>query len=267
MLRLLACPVCRGPLSPLPTAVRCERGHSFDVARQGYVNFLTGSPGTADTPAMVAARDDFLGAGHFRPIAEQIAAHCAGAEVIGDAGAGTGHYLAAALGPQAVGLAMDISKHAIRRAARAHPRIGAVVADVWRPLPVRDGVLDVLLNVFAPRNAAEFARVLRPEGRLLVVTPAPGHLSLLVERLGLLTVDSDKERRLTAALGGHFAQVGREEVTFELSLDRSGVAAVTGMGPSAWHLDQETFTERAAALPERVTVGVAVLITSWKRAT
>ena len=74
---------------------------------------------------------------------------------------------------------MDISARALRRAARAHPAIGAVGWDTWRPFPVRDAVMSLVLDVFAPRNAAEFRRVLRDDGALIVVTPAPGHLAEL----------------------------------------------------------------------------------------
>ncbi|GGO13372.1 rRNA (guanine-N1)-methyltransferase [Microbispora rosea subsp. aerata] len=262
----LVCPVCGTAIHLTGGAVRCARGHSFDVARQGYVNMLTRPAGTADTPAMVAARARFLEAGHYDPLARRLAAVCAGAAVIADAGAGTGHYLAAALGDDAVGIALDVSKHALKRAARAHPRIGAVVADVWRPLPIRDGVVDVLLNVFAPRNAEEFARVLRPGGALIVVTPGPGHLRPLVERLGLLTVDEDKDRRLEETLGGAFARTDEETEEITLSLGHDEVEAVVGMGPSAWHTDPEELAARIGELPDPVPVTAAFRITRWTTA-
>lgn len=180
-----------------------------------------------------------------------------------DAGAGTGHYLAGALGDRAVGIALDVSKHALRRAARAHPRIGAVVADVWRPLPVRADTADVVLNVFAPRNAAEFARILRPGGMLVVATPGPGHLRPLVDRLGLLTVDEDKERRLEETLGGRFALAVRDEVEITLSLGHEAVRAVVGMGPSAWHTRTGDLAAKTANLPDPVQVTAAFRITGW----
>ncbi|GII53772.1 rRNA (guanine-N1)-methyltransferase [Planotetraspora thailandica] len=270
---LLLCPVCGARPSLVPGAVRCGNGHVFDVARQGYVSLLTGSaaPGTADTAAMVAARDAFLSAGHYAPLADAVIRLCAPAlpgtaGVIADAGAGTGHYLAAALtgtGGQAVGLALDVSKHAIKRAARAHPRIGAVVADVWRPLPVRDACADVLLNVFAPRNAAEFARVLKPGGTLIVVTPAPGHLRPLVERLGLLSVDEDKDRRLGETLGGRFARAVQEDLDIPLRLGHDAVEAVVGMGPSAWHTGTDDLRKKIAALPDPVQVTASFRISTW----
>ena len=267
VIEYLVCPVCSARPHLSGGSVRCERGHTFDVARQGYVNMLSGSasPGTADTPEMVAARAEFLEAGHYRPLAAHLAALCEGAAVVADAGAGTGHYLAAALdrGLPATGIALDVSKHALKRAARAHPRIGAVVADVWRPLPVRDGAADVVLNVFAPRNAAEFARILRPGGHLVVVTPAAGHLHPLVERLGLLSVDEDKERRLDDTLGGRFIRVAQDLQKFDLDLGHKAVEAVVGMGPSAWHTSRGTLTAKISELPDPVRVTASFRISTW----
>ncbi len=77
----------------------------------------------------------------------------------------------------------------------------AVVADTWAGLPVRDGAVDRVLVVFAPRNGAETARVLAPGGRLVVVTPAADHLAELVGPLGLLSVDPAKAERLAGSLG------------------------------------------------------------------
>ncbi|GAA3310311.1 hypothetical protein GCM10020219_015760 [Nonomuraea dietziae] len=168
-----------------------------------------------------------------------------------DAGAGTGYYGAAVLDalPEATGLAFDISKHAVKRAARAHPRMGAFVADVWRPLPIGDAVADVVMDVFAPRNGPEFARILRPGGRLVVVTPAKEHLSPLVEELDLLSVDEAKEHRVAESLRG-FGEVDTRAVRFEMPLSRADVAKVVKMGPSAWHKDSDTLHHQIQKFPE-----------------
>ncbi|MFC4111490.1 putative RNA methyltransferase [Nonomuraea zeae] len=174
------------------------------------------------------------------------------APVIVDAGAGTGHYLVAALNAvnDGVGMAFDVSKHAVRRAARAHPRMGAFVADVWRPLPIRDGVADVVIDVFAPRNGPEFGRILRPGGVVVVVTPARTHLSPLVEELGLLSVDEEKDRRVARSLEG-FAETGRRSIEFEMELGHEDIAQVIGMGPSAWHTDAAELDARIAGYVSR----------------
>ncbi|MFG1914259.1 putative RNA methyltransferase [Micromonospora sp. NPDC048898] len=272
----LRCPVCGEPLG-LATdarALRCPRRHSFDIARQGYVNLLTGrAPHVGDTAEMVAARADFQAAGHYDVISAALAAAATQATpgfgaypLVVDAGAGTGRYLGAVLAalPDAVGLALDVSKPALRRAARAHPRAAAALADTWQRLPLADASTAVLLNVFAPRNGPEFHRVLDPAGTLLVVTPDTDHLTELVGALDLLRVDPDKADRVTGSLGGHFTLVSSAVHRAELTLARPEVATVVGMGPNAWHTDPEALRARLAALPEPVRVTVAVRVDAYR---
>lgn len=268
----LRCPVCGEPLAEATAgtarALRCPRRHSFDIARQGYVNLLAGrAPHAGDSAEMVAARADFLAAGHYDSIAAALAAAAipyadrAGRPypLVVDAGAGTGRYLAAVLAalPDAVGLALDVSKPALRRAARAHPRAAAALADTWQRLPLADASTTVLLNVFAPRNGAEFHRVLDPAGALLVVTPAEDHLVELVDPLDLLRVDPAKADRVAGSLGGHFTEEPATVHRARLALTRTEVATLVGMGPSAWHTDPTRLAERIAALPEPVDVTLA----------
>ncbi|MGC0420412.1 putative RNA methyltransferase [Embleya sp. AB8] len=264
----LACPHCGADLAGDAAGLRCTAGHSFDVARQGYVNLLTGtgSTGTADTAAMVAARVDFLGAGHYDRLGDTLAAACAG-EVPGvlvDVGAGTGHHLARVLDALAErrGLALDISKYALRRAARAHPRMGAAVCDAWRPLPVRGGAAARVLNVFAPRNPPELHRILAADGTLIVAAPTPRHLGELVPALDLLQVDPDKQERIDAKLAPWFTVRARETVTWTMALDHAAVAGVVAMGPSAWHTDPDLLRARIAALadPLAVTASISVSV-------
>lgn len=272
VLPALACPVCGAPLSRADRSVRCARGHAFDVAKQGYLSLLTGRGGPeGDSPAMVAARTAFLDAGHFAPLSTALAASCADAAGPGglvlEVGAGTGHHLAAVLDalPTHTGLALDVAKHALRRAARAHPRIGSVAADAWASLPVRDGAADLVLDVFAPRNGAEWHRVLRPGGSAVVATPAPEHLGELVGALGLLTVDPHKDERLAAALGEWFTEVDTARVEVPMRLDHAAVRTVVAMGPSARHLDPADLDARVAALPAEVTVTGAVVVRRFVR--
>lgn len=240
----LRCPICRGRFTVEASALRCDQGHAFDIARQGYVNLLhAGVPaGTADTADMVSARAEFLRAGHYAPVADLLAqcvAEHAGGGTIVDAGAGTGYYLAHVLAESAAatGLALDLSARALRRAARAHPKIGAAVWNLWQPWPVADDAADVLLNVFAPRNGAEFHRVLRPGGLLVTATPRAEHLTELVRALNLLAVDRDKDGRLAATLDGHFELVRRMLSRFVLRLAPDDVRRVVRMGPNAHHAD------------------------------
>ena len=269
-LDLLACPHCAGALSRSGGSVTCANGHAFDVARSGYLSLLPGDAktGSADTAEMVAAREAFLGAGHFEPLAEALAEEAVRAlgdraERPGlppgcmiDLGAGTGWYLARALDrlPGRIGLALDLSKHALRRAVRAHPRIAAVACDAWRPLPVRDSVADLVLSVFAPRNGPEIARVLRPGGALLVTTPTERHLVELIERLGLLTVDERKRERLATALDAHFELERRRDREWPLELTPGDVANAVAMGPSARHATRAETGTAATPVTASVTI-------------
>lgn len=270
----LACPHCREGLDITGRAVRCGNGHVFDIARQGYVSLLPGDAhtGSADTADMVSAREELLAAGHFQPVAAALAATAVAVApdpsgCVIDVGAGTGHYLRTVLEllPEAAGVALDISKHAARRAARAHPRIGSVVCDVWRALPLRDSVGALALSVFAPRNAGELWRVLQPGAALLVVTPTPRHLGELVESLGLLTVDQDKSRRLAEQLGGQFIHQDEEPVETRLRLTATDAERVVLMGPNAWHTDRHDLAERLAALPQPLDVTLSVTVSVYRR--
>ncbi|MCZ7439853.1 23S rRNA methyltransferase [Micromonospora sp. WMMC241] len=277
ILTRLRCPVCGDPLAEATAgttrALRCPRGHSFDTARQGYVNLLAGrAPHGGDSAEMVAARADFLAAGHYDRLAAALAAAASRIApgdpypLVVEPGAGTGHYLAAVLAalPGAAGLALDVSKPALRRAARAHPRAAAALADTWQRLPLADRSVRVLLNVFAPRNGPEFHRVLDPAGALLVVTPTTDHLGELVEALDLLRVDPAKADRVADSLGAHFVEESAGEHRARLSLTRAEVGTLVGMGPSAWHADPQRLAARIAALPEPTPVTLAVRLSTHR---
>jgi 23S rRNA (guanine745-N1)-methyltransferase len=260
VLPYLCCPHCG---AGFVAAVRCAAGHSFDVARQGYVNLVPATV-SGDSAEMVAARDVFLSAGHYAPIVSAVVASSVGEGCVLDLGAGTGHYLAAVLdaAPTRVGIALEVAKPALRRAARAHPRLGAIGADTWGRLPVRDGAVSLVLNVFAPRNAAEIARVLTQDGRLVVVSPTAAHLGELVSALDLLTVAADKAARVSSSLPG-FAVSTQDVCEFVMSLGHDEVAALVGMGPSAWHVDAAALGERVSALPAPVPVTASVTVTTY----
>jgi 23S rRNA (guanine745-N1)-methyltransferase len=257
----LRCPVCGQPLSRAgDQALHCRQGHSFDIARQGYVNLTAGrSPHSGDTAEMIADRAAFLAEGHYGFIAEALAETVRAADgLVLDAGTGTGDYLARVLQalPDAPGLGIDVSKPALRRAARAHPRAGAALADLWRPLPLADASVSVLLNVFAPRNGPEFHRILRPTGMLLVVTPAQDHLQELVSAYGLIRVDPAKTDRVAETLGRSWRADGTATHRRILHLTAARTRTLIGMTPSARHVSRDDL--RATEITATAAVDLTV---------
>lgn len=188
----LRCPVCAGMLEKRAGAYACEKGHSFDIARSGYVNLLRSSAQGhhGDDKLMVRARRDFLDKGYYDPFISAVADAAAqlapqGALVL-DAGCGEGIYSAAVLRALARAdkagelLGVDISKAALQYAAKRSPEFTLCAASCAH-LPVADASVDVLLNIFSPFVAEEFARVLKSGGVLLRAFPLREHLWELKE--------------------------------------------------------------------------------------
>lgn len=261
----LRCPVCGDLLRRDERVVSCPAGHSFDLARQGYLNLAVGKhAGTADSAAMVAARADFLARGHYRPIADALAEAVGDARFVADLAGGTGYYLAIVLEmTRGYGVCLDLSTAALRRAAHAHPRVAAVGADAWRPLPLGDGTADAVLSVFGPRDPGQIERVLAPSGVLVTVSPAADHLAELIGPLAMIGIAPDKRERSAAS----FARFARSEVTSvrrTVRMSRDDAFSAAAMGPSAWHVPAAELRDRADRLDEWTDVTIAVEVTSYR---
>lgn len=282
----LRCPVCGGPLGDSGNSggsrqsLVCGSGHSFDAAKQGYYNLLVGK-GTvfeADSAEMVAARFNFLKAGHYRPLADAVAAAIAplvplqGEFTVLDSGTGTGQYLRVLLdevkqtADRCTAVALDISKFALRRAARLNPEALCLACDVWQPLPIADSAVDVITVIFAPRNAAEFARVLRPGGRLVMVTPRAGHLAAMAARTGMLAIEDDKDARLAESLAGHFVVDSARDLDIRMMLTPGEMADLAFMGPAGHHLDRAALASGVGTGNGATTVDALFRITVFRPA-
>lgn len=264
---VLACPVCSAAVATTTAAVVCPNGHTFDIARQGYVSLTTGRATAGDSAEMIDARHRFLGAGHYDPIVaavvDAVPPSCEGVAV--DVGGGTGYHLAHVLAARdgLSGLVLDTSKPAVRRAARAHARMAAVIADAWAGLPLQTASIAVVFSIFAPRNPVETLRVLRSDGVLVVVTPTARHLAELVGAVGLVSVDERKEERLSRQLAD-FTLERAVTVEYPIVLDRRAAVDDVLMGPSGHHADAATITEALETLPDPLPTTVSVTVSVFR---
>jgi 23S rRNA (guanine745-N1)-methyltransferase len=266
---LLRCPVCGAGLALAGAALACGSGHAFDVARQGYATLSRrGIRHPGDTAGMVAARERVHAAGVLGAVTAAVtAAVPEGTDALADVGAGVGTYAVAVLaaGRARRAVALDASKPALRRAARAHPSLGAVGCDLLEGIPLRDAALDAAVVAFAPRTAEEVARVVRPGGTLVVVTPRPDHLAELADPLGLLDVPADKATAVAAALAAAFEPLDRLALTDRVPVDRATAADLARMGPLGHHVTADELADRAALLPDEPVVTVSVDVTTLRR--
>lgn len=259
---LFRCPVCGGALVREAGRYLCPNGHSFDLAREGYVNLLPAnlrhskSPG--DDKEMAAARTRFLEGGWYGPLRERLCGLVselapAGAALL-DAGCGEGWYTQAlagvtsAKGGRTAGV--DLSKPSVKRAARRCPGAELAVGTVYH-LPVADGSVDLLVNCFSPLAAEEFARVLRPGGRFLYVVPGPRHLWELKEVVYDRPYENGEKREEYPGL--RYLDVVPVEVRFTLP-DSQSVQDLFRMTPYYWK-SPKAGAERLAALDGLTVTG------------
>jgi 23S rRNA (guanine745-N1)-methyltransferase len=223
---MLLCPVrsCHLALAREERRVVCPRGHSFDIARSGYINLLqpqerrSKQPG--DTVAAVAARQRLHDRGVTGPLLHAIAETMAASpgDSVLDAGCGDGFYLgslASQAGFDAHGV--DISIPAVDAAARRYPGCEWIVANADRFVPYADRSFSMVLSITARMNAGEFRRVLRDDGRLLVALPAPDDL------IELRGVGRDRVDRTLETFSDGFRLVGRRRAATVADLDAAGV--------------------------------------------
>jgi 23S rRNA (guanine745-N1)-methyltransferase len=271
----LACPLDGTPLQSNGSAWRCASGHSFDIASQGYTNLLpvqnkrSRDPG--DSKEMIAARRRFLTAGFYQPIAAAVSRAVLAdlsADAPGsclDAGCGEGYYLrqlAAAVPDEHTLelLGLDISKWAVLSAAKQDKRVNWVVGSNAN-LPVLPGTLDRVLCMFGFPVYAEFARVLKPGGRLVQVDAGPDHLRELRE---IIYPSLKPERTAEMPTPAGFSRLPVETVRFSIKLTSAEqIADLLTMTPHLYRAKAEGRAEAAALTA--LSLSVDVRLTGFER--
>lgn len=242
---IFCCPACGGALRREERALVCGRGHSYDLARQGYVHLLPVKqmhakiPG--DTKQMVDARRVFLACGHYDAFRDKLREltqrYLPENGAVLDAGCGEGFYtqslFEAAQEKKAAVTGVDISKFAVKAAAGKYKGIDFAVASLFH-IPCISGSVDVLTDVFAPIVPEEFCRVLKPGGVMILAVPGARHLFGMKEVL--YTAPYENEEHDTFYEGFDF--LARESVEREITVEgKENIEALFSMTPYYWKTD------------------------------
>lgn len=275
MTTILRCPVCQQALTRLERRYACALGHSFDITSEGYVNLLIAnqkhSKDPGDNKEMVARRRRFLEQGFYAPVSDWINAIVAAelgalegaAPNLLDIGCGEGYYLQRlkeTLAQPVACFGIDISKNAIRYAAKRDPAITFAVASVVA-LPFLDGTLDLLLNMFAPASLTECIRVLKPGGKLVVLNPGPNHLYSLREQVYAQAVQHS-QATFIERFGQDFTLIETHPIQYPLSLpSQTEIMDLLLMTPYFWRMSAEARArlEQLPRLETEVDMLVSIL--------
>ncbi len=259
---MLICPLCNEPFSNTEKTVSCINNHTFDRAKQGYLNLLPvqhkNSRAPGDNLEMVLARREFLSANHYAPLAERFAMIVQQKNPTNwlDVGCGEGYYtqkIAESL-PHAQGYALDISRDAVKQACKLNKHIHWLVASMAR-IPIADQQSDLIATIFSPFNWQEALRVLHKKGGILRLGPTAEHLLELREILydEVRPYRDDKHLlQLPNELKLDFTDFLKFELTLTKVQDRKNLLAMT---PHGWRASAE---KRQHVIEHDLTVTVSV---------
>lgn len=211
----MLCPHCGAPLTREEKRYACPHLHSFDISKNGYVHLLFGGGAHGDNREMIAARTRFLDGGHYAPLRQAL---CEIAKekgrVLLDAGCGEGYYTEALCEGFTHTVGFDLSKDALKKAAKRVKNAEFAVASVYK-LPFPDEGADLVSCIFAPLALAEFTRVLKKGGYLLLAIPGEEHLFGLKEIL----YDTPYKNEVTDTVLPRFTLLTDEQISFPLLLE------------------------------------------------
>ncbi len=229
---VFACPHCTMPLCLNKHEACCENNHRFDRSREGYINLVIGgrlaaTTTSGDTAESLRSRRNFFATGSYAPIASALA-HAL-RDISGpilDVGCGEGYYFTQITATEKYGI--DISKKAVQMASKLLPDAHFAVASAFR-LPIVDHSCAAVFSVFAPHSFEEYARVLKPGGTWVTVTPGPHHLQQMRPKRDQ-SIDEREERRSDPPAEAQQA----ERIQFELDLSPSAANDLFSMTPLVW---------------------------------
>lgn len=283
MTTILQCPICKSPLLKSAVEYQCINRHTFDIARQGYVNLMLShkkhSKEPGDSTEMIHSRRRFLDQGFYDRLSEGI--NKVVADILNrydgmshvtilDAGCGEGYYLrqlreyltrdTKRSPPDLYGI--DISKYAISKAAQRDKEVTWGVANI-ADLPFLPASLDIILNIFALSDFVEFSRIINDRGRVITVTPGPRHLNGLREII-YPVVREHAESGINERAGRLFNLSSSTRINYNISLEgREVIMDLLSMTPYFWNIDLTT-KSRVESI-DRLDLDVDVVISVFEK--
>ena len=256
---IFACPICAQAVQIEDDGkVVCPSNHSFDVAKQGYINFMTKPVQSMYSKALFEARHNIISSGLYDQLQKRLAELAVGTYFL-DTGCGEGSHLARIIAnrPEATGVGIDIAKEGIIAAAKFHTGCIWCVGDLAKS-PYSENSFNTIFNILSPANYDEFKRLLKPGGKVIKVVPQEGYLKELRQQA---FADSEKElysnEQTVERFKESFTQVTVERITYTMPLTKELVPQLIEMTPMGWHIENKT----DVALTE-ITIDLNILVGS-----
>ena len=267
---MLVCPICKKPLYSKDNRFVCESNHSFDIAKEGYVNLLLSnkknSLNPGDNQEMVNARECFLSKDYYAPlrykICEYLNASLNSNSTMLDAGCGTGYYSSYIFkncGYVTTLFGVDISKFAVQKAAKKAKNATFFVGSIF-DLPISDKSIDVILNIFSPKAMDEYKRVIKHEGILIQVMPGKEHL---IELKRAIYKDKTYENEVEYSYGG-LNLLDKMHVRYNIDVDKDDMMHLFTMTPYLYKTPIDMIKELDKIDALNITIDFEIAI--WQNA-
>lgn len=265
---LFHCPICSSSMVLKDYAqLVCEKNHSFDLSKQGYVNLAPQAHVTKYDRTLFEARKRIMTSGYFQPVLnrliELIETHANKKPILRmlDAGSGEGShlaYLASNMEREIAGVGIDLAKEGVLAAAKDYPGNSWVVADLAN-CPFQEKAFDVLLNILSPANYKEFTRILKEDGLFIKIVPENAYLKQL-RAIFYEDVEKEKEGNPVDSVSAHFKNVTTERMTYDFPLDVDLLENLIRMTPLTWGASAEKIKQAKMSEIPFVTIDFTVII-------
>ena len=264
MSELIKCPVCNQLLINEKNTYKCENNHTFDLAKEGYLNLLLNAKKTSgDSKEMMAARRDFLAKGYYEKLSDQVNQslknNCSTDQAILDIGCGEGYYLSRfqkTFAKEAANFyGMDISKLGIRMAAKKNSMIHWLVAN-FAKLPFTDRSVSTVLSMFAEYSVPEIDRILTDDGTVVIVRAASNHL---IELKNIIYPEIHEKVKASSIKTFPNFSVKQEHFSYKVTIDSTeDLLSLLLMTPHYWKIKPEGIENLKKFNSLEVTISIEI---------